>query len=361
MRLLAALIFLAGLVALVARIFGASRRGPPKTGVPAPESNESARPPELLTRSDGQTLDFASTLADGNGFPLPDWDQVATWTDTGEEPASARNQARRAWLLHLAASLDGLSLTETRDALVLSSFPRSTAQAVARFVVDVRGRILGLLDGIAEYPRGEQSVLLLFDEQDDYYRYVANYYPEDGEFAYSGGMFIKDGCPHFVSVKIDLSMLEPVIAHELTHNSLAHLSLPLWLDEGIAVNTERHLIFQPSNAQEAIDRLTRHHGFWNAERVQEFWSGESFQRTDDGNELSYDMARHIVDLLGRDWPMFTRFVRSARREDAGAAALRAEFDLDLGQLAATAIGMKEQPGWSPRPETWASIREKARS
>ena len=29
--------------------------------------------------------------------------------------------------------------------------------------------------------------------------------------------------------------------HEMTHGSVAHLPLPLWLNEGLAVNTERRL------------------------------------------------------------------------------------------------------------------------
>jgi hypothetical protein len=41
----------------------------------------------------------------------------------------------------------------------------------------------------------------VLDSEEDYYRYVSIYYPSEGEFALSGGMFIHAGCPHFVVVR----------------------------------------------------------------------------------------------------------------------------------------------------------------
>jgi hypothetical protein len=333
-----------------------TRAGDPET---PPEASEGA--PTILTRSDGVTLDFGATILDGHGFPIPDWKAVNEWTDTaGIDNAAARNLARRAWLLHLRdATGGGLHVAQSREAMVLSSFDDHVARAAANYVSDVRGRILKLLDGIAEFPARERSVMLVFDNREDYYRYVANYYPADGEFAFSGGMFINAGCPHFVGEKDDLSVLEPMIAHEMTHNAVAHLALPMWLDEGIAVNTENRLTFRPANYQDAIDKINKHRDYWTPERVQEFWSGRSFLRTDEGNELSYDMARHIVDLVARDWDAFRRFARAARREDGGAAAAREVLGLELGHLAATAIGLEEQKEWEPRPQSWTAIEERA--
>ena len=85
--------------------------------------------------------------------------------------------------------------------------------------------------------------------------------------------------------------------------------------------------------------------------MQEFWTGESFHRTDDGNALSYNLARNIVGLLGREWRSFTSFATNAQRADGGAAA-RSALDLDLGELAAAALNVPVQPGWSPDPATW---------
>ena len=86
--------------------------------------------------------------------------------------------------------------------------------------------------------------------------------------------------------------------------------------------------------------------------MQQFWSGSSFDRGDDGNALSYDLARHIVGLIGREWSAFTKFVRGAKREDSGAASAKAQLDLDLGQLAAAAVGLQARSEWSPDPARW---------
>jgi hypothetical protein len=224
---------------------------------------------------------------------------------------------------------------------------------VGEYVSTARRRITRLLDGIAAFPPGEKTIFIALESVRSYYQYVANYYPKDGEFSFSGGMYINHGCPHFVTVKDELWRLEPVIAHELTHSALAHLKLPLWLDEGIAVTTEDHVASKYTRPHtHHLETLAKHLNFWNAERMQEFWTGDSFGRTDDGHSLSYDLARNIVGLLGRQWGSFTSFATSAKRADGGAAAARAALSLDLGELAAAALNVAPQPGWSPDPAAW---------
>lgn len=344
----------------VARLLFPPRRAQ-NEAPPAAETSPNDAAPAVLHIPGIAEFDFKAALMDGHGYPIADWNAVTAWVEgTGARQAHARNLARRAWLLHVRDALGGaLRVVESRGAMVLSSYELHVAQAAARYVDDVRGRIVRALDGIARFPRDEQSVMLVLDSQEDYYRYIANYYPEDGEFAFSGGMFVNAGCPHFIGVKDELSLLEPVIAHEMTHNAVTHLPLPMWLNEGIAVSTEKLLTYRQANHQDSIDKINKHRDYWTPERVQEFWSGESFVRTDEGNELSYDMAQHIVQLLGRDWSSFARFTRAAHRDDGGAAAAREVLRLDLGHLAAAAIGMPEQANWSPRPDAWKKIEEKA--
>ena len=84
----------------------------------------------------------------------------------------------------------------------------------------------------------------------------------------------------------NLAVIEPVIAHEMTHAALAHLKLPKWLDEGIAVNTEHRISTVTVHREHAMELIAKHRDFWNPEKMQEFWTGESFLRTDDGNALS---------------------------------------------------------------------------
>ncbi|HEU5136834.1 MAG TPA: hypothetical protein VFU13_16930 [Steroidobacteraceae bacterium] len=289
-------------------------------------------------------------LMNGNGVPILDWEALDRWAGGNID---AIERGRRAWLLHFRDSISQAAhLYESGDAWVLSTFQPATARAAAAYVSATRLRIEKLLDGLAEFPAGARSILVVLNSLDDYYRYVSNYHPDDGEFAFSGGMYINHGCPHFVTVHGKLSELEPVIAHEMTHSALAHLELPLWLDEGIAVTTEHRISTSNRHAHDDVEMIGRHLEFWNAERMQEFWTGTSFSRTDDGNALSYDLARHIVGLLGREWPSFIAFTANASRDDGGAAAALGLLKLDLGDIAAAALNVHRQPGWSPDPAVW---------
>jgi hypothetical protein len=285
-------------------------------------------------------------LSNRNGVPVLDWAALAQWACGNPQAIEA---GRRAWLLHVR---DGMSSTahlhETPDAWVLSSFTPRTARAVAVCVTDTRRRIAGLLEGIAEFPADARSILVVLENRDEYDNYLSNYHPEHGEPAFSGGRYIDYGCPHLVVVFDKLSKLEPVIAREMTHGAVAHLEMPLWLDEGIAVATEHQVALNPHHARDTVEKSGRHLEFWNDERIQEFWTGTSFTRTD-SHWLSHDLARSIVELLGKDRSSFVEFASNASRDDAGAAAASGILKRDLGDIAAAALDLDRQPGWSPKP------------
>jgi hypothetical protein len=309
--------------------------------------------PEVIELPGREPFPVVPHLFNGHDFPILDWEALESWAGDGPAGRAAIENGRRAWLTHFRDVLEGTHLLETRDAWVLSSYEPHLAKTVAAFVSATRGRILRLLDGIARLSPQERSIFVALDSQELYYQYIANYYPEDGEFSFSGGMYVNAGCPHFVTVKQELIQLEPVVAHELTHSALAHLKLPLWLDEGIAVTTEHHVSdLTRRNPRDQVELIGKHLDFWNAERMQEFWSGESFQRVDEGHTLSYDLATQIVGLAGREWDAFVKFATAAQRADGGAAAAQAAFNLDLGRLAAMALNVAPQPGWSPDPGAW---------
>jgi len=180
-------------------------------------------------------------------------------------------QSHRAWLMHLHEMLGPrFWLYETDDAFVLSSLEERVARATARCIANARKKVAHVLGGLAHFPEGEKSVLLVMDDEEWYY-----------------------------------------------HSALAHPAL--WLDEGIAVNTEHKIA--PTGR-----------GLYTPQEIQEFWSGQSFARTDDGNMLSYELARVIVEQLAKSWESFERFVSHARREDAGAAAAAEHLGVDPGDI-----------------------------
>ena len=291
-----------------------------------------------------------------HGFPILDWDRAREWVDAldARRRAEAWTACERGWLLHFRDALGpSFRLDESGSAALVSSLEPGIARATLEFMQRTLRRIGAVLQGVAEASEWGKDILVLFDDGESYYRYVSHYYPETGEFATSGGMHLGGGCSHFVSVKRELRELEAMIVHEMTHAALGHLPLPLWLNEGLAVNTERRLAGAPAQPLGALDkRHEKMRRFWSVVSIQQFWSGESFHRPGDSNELSYELARIVVEQLARDWEPFARFVGAAQAQDAGAAAAREHLGVDLGE-AVTALLERDTPkSWSPDPSTW---------
>jgi hypothetical protein len=224
-----------------------------------PPSAAAETPPEILSIDGAAPFPFSSHITIDNQFPHVDWSAVTSWVarlPSNEIQGLAWSTCERAWLLHFRAALGpGYHLAEADDALLISSLEPNVARATLEFMNLTLRRIVNALEDVAAVSEWGKDTLIVFDDYDGYYNYVSYFYPEQGEFARSGGMYLHSGCGHFVTVKSDMQVIEPVIAHEMTHGCLAHLPLPAWLNEGIAVNMERRLgysgsapIHSPGNA-----------------------------------------------------------------------------------------------------------------
>lgn len=307
-------------------------------------------------------FEFAASLKVVNDLPAPDWGAVGTWVESISAPAAqaeAWAKAELAWLAHLQISLgEQYHLAQHEDALLLSPLEPRVATATVQFMTKTLSRISKVLDGVAKAPEWGKDILLVFEDEDTYYRYASRYYPEDGEFAFSGGMYINFGCSHFATFQAELRAIEPVIAHEMTHGCLGHLTIPAWLNEGLAVNTERRLC-PPASQQYTPQQLHwMHQQFWNEETIQEFWSGKSFLRPDEGNLLSYDLARILVEQFSRDWDSFKSFVQQAQIEDAGHEAASTLLGIDLGSTVIALFDFQATSSWSPFPARWETKPER---
>ena len=310
---------------------------------------------------DAEGLPLEPLIKRVHGFPHFDWDAVYRWIDSLPEDkrADAWVKCELAWLAHLRDYLGaGYSLREAGDAVLLSSLPPHMAEATLEFMTKTESRILRVLDGVAQSADWGTNILVVFDDHDAYYRYVSHFYPESGEFAMSSGMHINAGCGHFVTVKDDLHAIEPVIVHEMVHSLVSHLPIPAWLNEGLAVNTEKRLSPSGQHLFSPHEMHGKHLDFWGADEIQEFWSGKSFLRPDDGNMLSYDLACILVDQLSADWPRFATFVNDANLEDAGAGAAAQHFDMDLGAAASALLEKEPDADWRPDPGKWIEPPEK---
>lgn len=298
----------------------------------------------------GPSFPFEASLVWAEGLPTPDWQAFDAWragVQDDAQSASAWMDAERSFVLNLAKALGPpYRVHESADALLLSHLDDRRARVVIDHIARTRSRVVRLLDGLAEPPDLGKDVFLLFAEQDDYYRYISRYYPEGGEYAGSAGVHINAGCGHFAAHGDDLLHIEPTVVHEMTHSLVSHLPLPLWLNEGIAVNTERRLCAS-SLDYEVAERQARHRSFWNPERMAAFWSGDAFHSPGEHvAELAYDLARQIVQGLATNWPVFRDFALRADFADAGEEAANAVLGVGLGELVAGTLDLdvEQTPG-----------------
>lgn len=310
-------------------------------------------------------------LPDGFWLPdtnlsIPDWNAVATLAPPDGAPDEQADAfwrlAATAWLTRMADELDDpYRIAHSDHFALLAPLPPRECQATLDFAERVRRRILKTLPGVAASDGHGPIAVLLFDDPEDYYAYVDHYYPSEGVFAMSSGMFVDAGYGHFVFMADDVSQMEPVLVHELTHALLRHLNLPRWLDEGAAVNMEKYLVPHMAdprrNLYAAHEMAAKHAAFWNEDTIQQFWTGHSFLRPDDGNLLSYDLAERMTRLLSaEDYPRYAALLRAARAEDGGIGALRDAFGLDPGDVASEVLGAGP---WQAQPSTWERVEAKA--
>jgi hypothetical protein len=295
------------------------------------------------------------------GFEHPDWDAIAPWIERSF-PAAERDAAwvaaARAWLGRVRERLgDDFRMAETRNFLLLSALEPRREKLTTDFLEEALRTIRRMLGDLSlvDYP-GKQ-VCILFRDQPTYCAYVSHFYPEAGEFAGSGGMFIRKGHAHIVLASDEVSSVRPGLAHELAHSEVSHLPLPLWLNEGVAMLLEEAV---SGVASQRLDReiAARHRTYWNATNIQQFWQGASWDLAEEGNELSYSLAQVLMRIFYEDLQpgpeKFREFLGAARWEDGGQEALQQHFGVSLGELAAIFLGDGD---WEPRPAEWPQPEE----
>lgn len=286
-------------------------------------------------------------------FPRPAWPEI--WQQLEELPSDSERreswiaQGHR-WLSDTAAVLGpDFGVHDLGSFWIVSNRPAGDLKHVGKVLEQARMTILADLEGVASDPELSRLAILWLEDEGQYYEYISHFYPESGEFGMSGGMFLSGGYPHFVFPHYDESwQLARVIAHELTHALVSHLPLPLWLNEGLAVTLEE-MVVTGHPPHPAPDSLKEHVKFWDEERIQEFWSGESFTRSDEGHGLSYALGQLLTSNFGHDYQRFRQFALAANWNDAGEAAAQQVLGVSLGDVLASFLG---NGNWAPQPERW---------
>ncbi|MGI9236370.1 MAG: hypothetical protein ACR2QZ_03190 [Woeseiaceae bacterium] len=287
------------------------------------------------------------------GFPRPDWEAIGLMYEAGTEEQRQEGWETwaRTWVNATTERLpDGYRVEESDNFLIMSAQDGRYVELLSKFLERALKKIMSNLGGIALDEGYGKHVVLIFNEQEPYYQYMSYFFPEEGEFILSSGVFLNSEYGHFAFPFLEMASAEPTSAHELTHACLRHLPIPLWLNEGFAVTMEDEICgFQP--LQMEPERFREHRAFWNAETIQEFWSGFSFNRTDKGSGLSYELARFCLRSLAHDYDAFALFANTANFEDGGERAAIEVFGGSLGGVIHQFFGDGD---WSPRPGEWSA-------
>lgn len=271
---------------------------------------------------------------------LSDYDQHCVWCDIARHWAKGISEP-------LAADC---CVTKIENFIIVSHGNERFNDALGKFLEHSLRRLLYLLEGVASDAGFGKYVVVAFDDVDSYYDYVGFYYGSgDGVYGLSSGMYINNGYGHFVFVEQDLANVEAIVAHEMTHALLSHRSLPLWLDEGLAVNMEA-LITGMASDRLSHSVVREHQEFWSEEGIQQFWCGDSFSRSDEGQRLSYQLAQVLVSNLAQNSEDFKRFVMQSNCRDGGEEAMMNVYGASLGDLVLGFLG--DATPWSPEPESW---------
>lgn len=291
---------------------------------------------------------------DKDNFPRPIWDDIYTHADTNKvaDQHELWCEIARIWMRKVISKLSGnYDIHESDHFILVTSESDRYVSLLQNFLERTLKKILSTLSGIASDDDFGKYVVIIFNDIDDYYSYLSYYYPEDGVFGLSSGVYLNKGYGHFAFPHQDVTYAESIAAHEMTHALLAHLPIPAWLNEGMAVIIE-DMITGSSPLKMDNELFERHKSFWGEKEIQEFWSGDAFHRPDEGQELSYNLAQFAVNSLSQDYESFMQFSNKASFKDGGETAAIEVYGGSLGNLINQFFGDGD---WSPNPEKWNDI------
>ena len=274
----------------------------------------------------------------------------------------------RLWLTKLADPAGpGLTLSESTHFILLSPFESSGRKWTLKMLENARRTILHALGTLAWSDGWGKEVVLIMDH-DSYNLYISHYFPGDYMGRTAGVMITGGGFAHIAAQApqkqnfSDTPLLR-TLAHELTHNALARLSLPRWLDEALAMSFEDQLAGSEISIADRLGAsfeaigtralLQEFAAWWTEERFQGFWSGTLWNSEDDEQAFCYEMSRVLFRILSQTThhapERFRRFVSDAHFSDAGEASAHQHLGFSLGEAAHEFLGEGE---WEPQPFRW---------
>ena len=216
----------------------------------------------------------------------------------------------------------GAQVISSRSFFCMSDLPPQKIRDLLAYTEATYRTVTSFLRAAAWAVITASMCFLLFADHDDYFAYTS-YFQRAGTHILSGGMFIRRGYAHVAMPYTNVFLAQHVLVHELTHNLLCHLPIPLWLNEGLAVTSEKMVL----NENFILDRelAERHRRHWNEINLQAFWAGKTYNMPGDDSELSYSLGEILVRLIAEKGEKFIPFVQSADWRDGGQTAAHSRF------------------------------------
>lgn len=282
-----------------------------------------------------------------SGLARVDWGLANRWI--GPRPDVPAPIMRRAVM---AACLDEVRDSLTKDhrrwrSLNVEGLAPLDGQ-IAHAIAKVAERCYAVLRRDLKVVRGDGPMapiaIVCVEPVSAYVDFTESYFPDEGEFAMSGGLYLNEGPDAFGLIAVNSGArhgVEQAIAHELTHHALHGLDIPLFIEEGFTQMMEERVVGQ-TNFKLDREVVERQRERWDEESVERFVAGEAFlDAHEDGQELAYHLSQWIVrGELTRRPEAFFKFVRMCRDRDADGVC-REVLGVDLRELVMGTLGIGE--------------------
>lgn len=295
-----------------------------------------------------------ATIPQSFQLPRPDWWAVRQWVETSVPPdqqVGVWGELADDWLRVLRDALgSGYRIDRSEHLLLLSPFSESDAGSFLRFAeYGLAGIVQALGDLACEEWLGP-LVILQFADDATYGRYASPWAAEM-ELIRSTGQCVRDGYVHIALRPQVLSEIHRTLLHELTHATLSHVNLPLWLEEGVTQLAEEAAAPQWGRFELRAEEAAEIRAYWRKHGLSEFWFGSGFHRYDEGQTCSYRLADILFRLIGADHRReLSDFVRHAHPDDAGDSAARKYLGKSVAEIAAGFLGTGDWDAIPPDAE-----------
>jgi hypothetical protein len=287
-------------------------------------------------------------------FAFPDWARIHEWVTRSFAEADlprVYNRLARDWVKLIGTRFPcAVDVGESENFIAVTARTAGNIRATLVQLEDYRRQIHRALAGLNLMHGSSKVVVVIAPDQETFIRYLGDYY-DDGEHMLPGGVCLRRGYVHFVLPDHNLTSSAPVLAHELTHVCVSGLSWPLWVEESVVQSVEHRL---SGRNPYVLDRdiVRRHQRYWDAGKVQDFWTGRSFNYPNEGSELSYHLCRFLLEAVahnGRDALM--AFLQGAQLTDSGFGAMKAVAGFDPSEVLVDLLGegewhLRDEPGKS---------------